>query len=227
MRRLCVTVLFGVLIQVVFAPPAHAWFGWFDRLSGPGPFKGLQLEAHLICFGPSVQFTSATVIESACPTDPDSPSPRRASINVEFRSLHFTDESRQYANGHEIAFTTIEPTFSWSVLSGSRKFDVVDVVTGGGMYWFSSEGFESFRGLIVEPVRFDFHAPWIVRKNIWASLIPVYRIGWAWFPSGFPSDAFGGTGEAARRISGGNSSVTQGLFVDLEPLVRELRKRSE
>jgi len=223
MRRLYVSVVLGVCLQAAFAEPAHAWFGWFDRLSGPGPFKGLQLEARLVCFGPSVQFTS-TVVESACPDPPeDTPAKRRASINLEFRSLHYTDESRQYAGGHEIGLTTIEPTFAWSVLSGSRKYDVVDVVTGGGMYWFSSEGFDSFHGLIVEPARFDLHAPWIVRRHAWAALIPVYRIGWAWFPAGFPADAFAATGTAAHRIEGGHTSFTQGLFVDLEPLVRQLR----
>ena len=42
----CVTLLAGLL----HADPAHAWFGWLDELSGPGPFWGYDFDFRVVCF---------------------------------------------------------------------------------------------------------------------------------------------------------------------------------
>lgn len=41
-----------VLIILLLPSPAQAWFGWLDRLSGPGGFHSRQVELRLFCFGP-------------------------------------------------------------------------------------------------------------------------------------------------------------------------------
>jgi hypothetical protein len=51
MRPIKLTILFLVLATLVFPAPAHAWFGWLDNLSGPGPFHSKQVELRLVCFG--------------------------------------------------------------------------------------------------------------------------------------------------------------------------------
>ncbi len=49
MRALKSTLVF-LAIFVLFVPaPAHAWFGWLDNLSGPGPFIGAAVQYRLAC----------------------------------------------------------------------------------------------------------------------------------------------------------------------------------
>jgi hypothetical protein len=44
-------VLFFLAVFLLVAPaPAHAWFGWLDNLSGPGPFNGLEVDFRVVCF---------------------------------------------------------------------------------------------------------------------------------------------------------------------------------
>ena len=51
-RRWPVAVVVCVVVQLTTASRADAWFGWLDRLSGPGPFYSLDFEYRLACFGP-------------------------------------------------------------------------------------------------------------------------------------------------------------------------------
>ena len=45
-----------VVVQLTTASRADAWFGWLDRLSGPGPFYSLDFEFRLACFGPRFEY---------------------------------------------------------------------------------------------------------------------------------------------------------------------------
>ena len=54
MRWFTRSVLLGLLIVVVTPAPAHAWFEWLHRLSGPGPWYGLKVDVRAVCFGPSM-----------------------------------------------------------------------------------------------------------------------------------------------------------------------------
>jgi len=110
------------------------------------------------------------------------------------------------------------------------RIDVVDAGVGAGVYWFSAlgsrpGGFDSFSGVIVEPVRLDFHAPTVLTRNHWWAAIPNLRFGLIVFPGGFDTNAFGPslTGDKARRIDA-EWLKNIGIFFDLEPIVRRFSK---
>src|SRR5262245_30150944 len=50
MRRLASTLFVALVIQIVSAAPAHAWWEKIDPFSGPGPFIGLSVEVQIKCF---------------------------------------------------------------------------------------------------------------------------------------------------------------------------------
>jgi hypothetical protein len=245
MRRVRSALILGVLFELMLPAPAHAWWDWLDSLSGPGKFKGVHLEARLVCFAereptPSnaANETQGDLIDrnfsggftlSACPVRPGEK--RRASLDLGFRFLRFTDDaaSNKFAGGNEIELGTFAPSFSWKVFTNPR-FDVVDAGVGGGVYWFSSQGpnpggFESFSGVILEPVRLDFHAPSVWTRNNWWAAIPNLRFGLMVFPAGFKANAFGPNleGDKARPI-GAEWLKNVGIFFDLEPIVRHLSR---
>ena len=243
MRRIFVIVLFLGAFQVMAATPAFAIWGLLEKLSGPGKFDGLQLEFRLVCFGQK-DAPAASVplpgIESGCPVTKDvnpktngknsgtSDKKPWGSINLGVRFFRAGGEP-QFAANKEITLTTVVPSFSWSVFAAEPKADVLEVGVGGGIYWFSSEGFESFRGVILEPLRFDVHVArgWVKNQQnqqhepLWWALAQAvtFRIGWVVFPSGFDANAFNGTGPGARRIPA-ESVLATGVFLNLEPLVR-------
>jgi hypothetical protein len=251
MRRVRSALILGVLCELMWPAPAHAWWDILDQLSGPGRFKGVHLEARLVCFtepAPKIdedpgrsegrkasnetlgddvtdRNLSGGVTYSACAVREGQK--RRASLDLGFRFLRFTDvaDSNRFAGGNEIALTTLVPSFSWRVFS-DRRFDVVDAGVGAGVYWFSSRGansggFESFSGVILEPVRLDFHAPSVLTRNHWWAAIPNLRFGLLVFPDGFKANAFGPalTADKARPI-GAEWLKNFGIFFDLDPIVR-------
>ncbi len=50
--RWWLTMLICLAVQLAAPAPAHAWLGWLERLSGPGPFWTQSYELRLLCFGP-------------------------------------------------------------------------------------------------------------------------------------------------------------------------------
>lgn len=50
-RRVGLLSVCGLIVQLLVPSTAHAWWGWLDELSGPGPFRGIQFDARLACFG--------------------------------------------------------------------------------------------------------------------------------------------------------------------------------
>ena len=59
MRWLKRSVLLCLLIVVVTPAPAHAWFEWLDRLSGPGYWWGGKVDVRALCFGPKIPADSS------------------------------------------------------------------------------------------------------------------------------------------------------------------------
>ena len=51
MRGLNRSVLLCLVIMIVTPAPAHAWFEWLDRLSGPGRWLGAKIDVRAFCFG--------------------------------------------------------------------------------------------------------------------------------------------------------------------------------
>ena len=124
------------------------------------------------------------------------------------------DADPEFGHGETIHFTTLEPAVMFPLLwkqSGWR----LDYGFGAGVYWFSSEGFESFNGAFLEPLRFDVYFP--IRKG-WVNAV-VFRAGALVFPAGFNPDAFAARGGSDNRIAS-ELVPTYSLFVDLTPVAR-------
>jgi hypothetical protein len=142
---------------------------------------------------------STGVVFSACSIEKR----RRSSLEV---GVNFwkADATPDYARNNRIQLTTLMPLFSFRVLQDPR-WDVADVGFGGGVYWFTSPAFEQFSGVILQPARFDFHAPtlWASYKvssfRRWAA-VPNFRFGYMIFPAGFSPNAFAARGAKAVRI---------------------------
>src|SRR5262245_54652950 len=49
MRRLGIVVLCSAAVQLMIASPAHAWWGWLDELSGPGPWMFVDGRYRIYC----------------------------------------------------------------------------------------------------------------------------------------------------------------------------------
>jgi len=176
------------------------------------------------------------VTYSACPVEKDLN--RRVSVEFAFRLFHtFSDRSKDYAGGNQIKLATFVPSIGWRPLVGIShgKIDAVDVGSGAGIYWFSSKGaspggFDAFSGMILEPVRMDFHAPsWLTAKTAWQwSAVPNVRLGWVIFPAGFKANAFGKTAkpEQAKRIPA-ELVRNWAIFADLSPVIYALKRSDD
>ncbi len=125
-----------------------------------------------------------------------SPERRRAfSIEAGFDYWSTRRPNPEFAGGEDVKFVTFMPSFTWRVLS-NPKYDVLDIGAGAGKYWFSSRGFDSFSGLIVQPIRLDIHGP-----TVWTRLpktdirrlaaATTFRMGLMTAPAGFEAGAFG------------------------------------
>jgi hypothetical protein len=169
--------------------------------------------------------SSAGVAWSFCKPEKE----RRLALDLSW-GMFDNDGSAEFAGGAPIDLTTLTTAISWRVFASTR-FDVVEVSAGGGVYWFSSEGFRSKRGVVLQPGRLTFRAPssWSgassadkpqILKRLAA--IPIYGIGLTVFPAGFEATDFAGVGEKAVRIPR-ELLTTQYFFLNVEPLIRLVR----
>lgn len=225
MRRISAILACSILVQVCVATPALAWWDWLEEWSGPGPWKGPVFGARLVCFvadknaptqGVRPKVVPVGLLYSAC--ELDDTEWRRASIELGMRFLWTRDD--RFAGGRRISLTTLEPSFSWSIIN-NPDWNFVDYGMGGGFYWVSSEAFPSVNGGFLEPLRLDFHAP--ANSNPWAR-IPILRVGVLVFPGGFEPGAFAPGPGAARRISRDWAKYI-GIYTDLDALVEAVRGR--
>ena len=162
------------------------------------------------------------VLWSACPSD----KLRRASIDLGL-TVWRAGQNDQFAGNRSIALTTLVPSFSWSIFSDTR-YDVLDAGISGGVYWFTSPGFPSVSGVILEPW-FDIHAPSSWSASGWAKRlagVPTLRLGAVTFPGGFEPNVFNATGDKARRISA-ELIPTFSVFINLAPLVPHMALRPQ
>jgi len=162
---------------------------------------------------------SVGVLYSLC----DSRTLRGHSLDVGVYDWH-ADGDPRFASNEEIKLSTAMAFWSFRLISDPR-FDVADVAAGAGAYWFSSKGFNAFHGIMVQPFRFDFHAPTLwaaypIRDSRRLLSIPSFRFGWMLFPAGFDAGAFGSSsaGVPTARIPG-ELKQTWALFVNLTPLL--------
>lgn len=357
--RVGLSLLLCVAAQLAAPPPAHAWFGWLDKFSGPGDFVGLLVEARLFCFGedigltdlrlrivkaemltgrlilgqqkvlddeaviqqlretqsawldvvvaveevqrrfPVIQQTTldaarsianhsflgappdeagtpiggaatpATVEQKQAAADRraamktiaedaesfrtearlaigaaerqaqgasrsqngsgtfwstcDPEKRRRVSVELNLDMWRSLRSHSNLAADEQVRFTTAMPSITYRVFVDPTH-DVLDVGAGAGLYWFSSKGFDSFRGSVVEPIRLSVHAPstWHTRpfsdpRRLLAAL--GVRGALLLVPRGFGAEVFKGTGAKAARIPT-ELVPSVGIFLNVNSLFR-------
>jgi hypothetical protein len=227
MRRFFAVLGASALLLVAAPSPAGAWWEIIEQLSGPGPFKGWSIEPRLVCFvepdgpGPAAKqprtVSAAEAAASVCKLAPGEI--RLASIDVHARFV-WREDDPDFANGERINLTTLAPAVTWNIAAGQR-WDVVDYGVAGGVYWFTSKAFPSFRGAFFEPVRLEFHAPSFVREKKWAVFVPRARIALLNFPAGFDTSRFAASPAVPPRI-GRDWVRNYAVFFDLQPLVSRI-----
>lgn len=132
----------------------------------------------------------------------------------------------EYADGAPIELTTLMSSVSWRLFANSNA-DFVEVSTGGGVYWFTSRGFPSKTGVVLEPVRLTIRAPssWSAAPPLHIkrlAAVPSFGIGWTMFPAGFEPDDFNATGEKAVRLTR-EFIPTIYVLVNVQPLLQFFR----
>ncbi len=76
-----------------------------------------------------------------------------------------SDPDPNYAGGAAINLDTLMASISWRALQGT-DFDFVEVSAGGGMYWFTSTGFESLKGVVLQPARLIASGPLVLEREV-------------------------------------------------------------
>lgn len=242
MRRVALTLVSTALLSLAWPSPAHAWWEFLEELSGPGPFRGWDIQARVLCLvrTPDIDPTTKMqrvdpvtneklykteaksapvigVILSACRIKPEET--RRASVEVGARFLT-ADGDVRFANGNSIDFTTVQGTISYNLLGSHADSDYLDIAFGGGMYWFASDDFPAFRGFFMEPVRLEFHPTTAMkRRTKLSALVPVIRAGFLLFPAGFETAKFHAATGVAPQI-GRDWVFNAGVSFDLEGLFK-------
>jgi len=174
----------------------------------------------------AISFLNSTgIFLSACSTD----TKRRSSIELGM-NFWYANASPNFANNEQIRLTTLMPEFSFRVFTDPR-FDVLDAGVGAGVYWFTSKGFDSVSGVVLEPGRLDFHAP-----TVWSTpsaggglpnllrrlaAVPTFRFAVIDFPAGFSPDAFAGTPPDHHVRIPGELVKSWSIFINLDPFVRK------
>jgi hypothetical protein len=227
LRRVCLTATIGVLFLHVTAAPAFAWWDFIEEFTGPRKFYGWDLQLRLLCVvtpdraSRSEIRTSAPIglLLSACRREDDDKQRLAVDLGVRFlRSTEYeNDATPEFANGRKIHFTTLEPAVMFPL---AAKGDLrLEYGFGAGVYWFSSEGFQSFNGVFLEPVRFDVHIP---TGLTWVRAL-ILRVGVLHFPSGFDANAWAGSPGQARIAA--EWVPTYSVFADLRPVAKKVSEK--
>lgn len=148
--------------------------------------------------------------------------PRRVSIDLNFRSMSDADETRDKT----LSFSSLSPAVTFHLLDPAihKKWDFVDVGLAVGFFWVrpSDESLQAFSGVMVEPIRFDFHAPPMVdESSLWPLGIPYFQYGLVWFPTGFAPKSFAAEGPFSGKYP---PEVIRAwsLYFNLTPVVRRV-----
>lgn len=166
--------------------------------------------------------SSAGVLWSLCKPDKQ----RRLALDLGWTTWDAKPDPG-YAGGAPINLDMLVSSVSWRLLADT-KFDFVELSAGGGVYWFTSTGFEALNGVVLQPGRLTFRAPssWSgARLSDWRrwAAIPSYAVGITMFPAGFEPDDFAGVGDKAVRLPR-ELIRTQYIFLNVEPFLRMFGK---
>jgi hypothetical protein len=164
----------------------------------------------------AASIASTGIFVSLCKNDRT----RAFAVEVGFTTLQ-ANSNPNYAGDHSIRMNTINAGLSYRFPLPPDR-DIIDVGTNVGMYHFSSRGFDSFSGLIVEPVYIDLHGPTRLvdaggLKQL-GGLITV-RLSLVMFPGGFDAAQFASAASKPPRISGREVTKSATVFFNLTPLL--------
>jgi hypothetical protein len=243
--RIVATTLCAVLLELAVPSSAHAWWEYIEQLSGPGKFYGWDLQFRVYCVVDTVKNTkksgetntieetkrftpsSAGIVISFCrpqkkevnkaDADIETYYARRLSVDIATRFLSAKDDD--FAHGQPIDLTILEPSVSMNLLNRWPKWDFVDVGGGAGVYWFASTEFPTFSGFILDPARIEFHPTTAMKESKWSALVPMVRLSWPVFVTGFERAKFVPREPLPLRI-GRDAPFNLSLSFDLETLFR-------
>ena len=159
---------------------------------------------------------STGIFLSACKNDRT----RAVAVEVGFTTLQ-ASSNPDYAGDHSIRMNNINVGLSYRFPLPPDR-DIIDIGTNVGMYHFSSRGFKSFSGLIVEPVFIDFHGPTrLVEAGGLKQLGALFtvRLSLVMFPGGFDGARFASVASKPARISGREATPSATVFFNLTPLL--------
>lgn len=145
---------------------------------------------------------------------------RAVAVEIGFSSLQALS-SPAYARDYSIRMNTINAGLSYRFPLPPDR-DIIDIGTNVGMYHFSSRGFKSFSGLIVEPVFVDFHGPTrLVDAGGLKQLggLITLRLSLVMFPGGFDGAQFASAASKPAQISGRETTKSATVFFNLTPLL--------
>jgi hypothetical protein len=126
-----------------------------------------------------------------------------------------------YANDYSIRQNTFTAGVSYRVPLPPDR-DIIDIGANVGMYRFSSRGFDTFSGLIVEPVFIDLHGPTrLVNAGGLKQLGGLFtlRLSLVMFPAGFDREQFAAVASKPAHISGSEATPSASIFFNLTPLL--------
>jgi hypothetical protein len=164
----------------------------------------------------AASIASTGILLSLCKNDRT----RAFAVEIGFSSAQ-ANSNPAYAGDHSIRMNTLNAGLSYR-LPLPPKIDIVDVGANVGMYHFSSRGFKSFSGLMVEPVFIDLHGPTkLVQAAGLEQLLALVtvRLSLIYFPAGFDGAQFASVASKPARISGRDATRSVTVFFNLTPLL--------
>lgn len=145
---------------------------------------------------------------------------RSVAVEVGWSTLQAASNP-DYANDHSIRLNTITAQVSYRLPLPPDR-DIIDIGSSAGMYVFSSRGFDTFRGLILEPVFVDLHAPTkLVNAGGLKQLGALFtlRLSGVMFPGGFDRAQFASVSSKPAEIPGSEVNLSATVFFNLTPLL--------
>ena len=157
--RFLIVLLCGLLLSPATAHAARddaGWWGWLERLSGPGPFHGGGVDLGLFC-APQ----SGGLDLCSWRTRPGEPETKQV-VAVRIGWLSSGDNQRfEDTPGDRRAVHAFELGASYTF----RLVSALDAGFGAGMVRFSGEGFDSFSRIVLTPILLSF-APFAIHNNV-------------------------------------------------------------
>jgi hypothetical protein len=252
MRRLRATLLLCVVSSLAIPSTAHAWWHYFDEMSGPGPFNGVEGDVRVVCWSKPVaprkvdetldrerkKIAAIVGILTPClfgktpkgfgavPLE----NQRTASFNIDVSYNYAKHSHLNYADGagHHIHAFAIRPTV-WR-----RVARPIDVGAGVGLYRFRGNGFQSFHRVSIEPLidikpialynlaRRSHPESETTFPDSQLDLVITVRLGLVYFPQHFNALDFGALPGTFDKPH--ETLKTISIYFDWDPIARRLRR---